>query len=253
VGADERPPEAGSKLEIKPILRRVATGYREDWRLLLLIGLIVFVPIGMITAFQPFEGSNLDDWSGGWAPVLAAIVFTQLVLPLLGAVFYSGVVAAGEQEREWGTRHGLGHIARTLPYWKLILADLALVLVLGFGFLLLVVPGIIFLTWFALIAPVVEIERLGVRAAFRRSRALVRPHFWRVAGVMIPLMIVQSILEGVGDELARGLLGDTYIGNWLGSVAANLLGSPLYALTVLALYFEILAREPPPNPPAASS
>ena len=56
-------------------------------------------------------------------------------------------------------------------------------------------------------------------------------------------MFVQSILEGVGDGLGHGLLGEDYLGNLLGSVAANLLGSPLYALTVLALYFEITARE----------
>ncbi len=244
MGADEQlSPEPGSKLEFRPILVRIATGFRHDWRLLLLVGLIVFVPIGMVTAFQPFENSDLSDWSSGWAPVLAAIVFTQLALPLVGAVFYSGVVAAGEEEREWGTRHGLGHIAKTLPYWTLILADLALVFVIGFGFLLLIVPGIVFVTWFSLIAPVIELERLGVRAAFRRSRALVRPHFWHVAGVMVPLMILQSALEGIGEGIGHGLLGDTYLGNWLGFVASNLLGSPLYALTVLALYFEITARE----------
>ena len=35
-----------------------------------------------------------------------------------------------------------------------------------------------------------------------------------------------------------------YPGNLLGSVVLNFLGSPLYALTVLALYFEIREREP---------
>ncbi len=244
--ADEQPaPAIGSKLEFGPILRRVANGYRHDWKLLLLVGLAVFIPLGLVTAFQPFGDSDIDDWSGGWEVLLALIVITQMALPLVGAVFYSGVVAAGEQEREWGTRHGLGHIARTLPYWTLILADIALVFAIAFGFLLLIVPGIIFLAWFSLIAPVIEIERLGVRAAFRRSRELVGPHLWRVAGIVVPLLIVQSLLEGAGEGIGHGLLGDTYLGNLLGSVAANLLGAPLYALTVLALYFEILARERP--------
>jgi hypothetical protein len=111
------------------------------------------------------------------------------------------------------------------------------------GFLALIIPGFIFITWFALIAPAIEIEGLGARAAFRRSRALVRPHFWRVAAIVIPLTFLQAALESGGEQLGHSLLGEGYPGNWLASVVSNLLGSPLYALTVLALYFEITARE----------
>jgi hypothetical protein len=230
-------------LRFGAVVRRVRDGYRHDWKLLLLVGLAVFIPVGAIAALRPLEGYSLDDWSGGWAAVLVAIIVGQAVLPLLGAVFYSGVVAAGVEEREHGTSHGIGHVARSLPYWTLILADLALVLALGFGFLALIVPGFIFSVWFSLIAPVIEIERLGVRRAFRRSRELVRPYFWKVAGVMVPLTILQGSLEGAGDGVAHGILGENFLGNWLGEIVANLLGAPLYALTVLALYFEIRSRE----------
>lgn len=230
-------------LRLRPVLARIVDGYRHDWALLLLVGLAIYVPVGAITAIRPFEESSIGDWSGGWAPVLVAIIAGQLVLPLLGAVFYSGVVAAGVEEREHGIRRGLGHVARSLPYWTLIVADLALVLALGFGYLMLIVPGFVFSVWFALIAPVIEIERLGVRAAFRRSRGLVRPYFWKVAGVMVPMTILQAVLEGAGDGVAHSLLGENYFGNWLAEIVANLLGAPLYALTVLALYFEIRRRE----------
>ena len=74
---------------------------------------------------------------------------------------------------------------------------------------------------------------------------MVRGHFWRVAGVIFPLLFVESLLEGFGDGIGHGLLGENYIGNLTGSVVANLLVSPLYALTVLALYFEIREREEP--------
>jgi hypothetical protein len=115
--------------------------------------------------------------------------------------------------------------------------------VIAAGFLLLVVPGFIFVIWFSLIAPVIEIEQRGVIASFRRSREMIRHHFWRVAGVIFPLVFVESLLEGFGDGIGHGILGENYLGNLTGSVVANLLVSPLYALTVLALYFEIRARE----------
>lgn len=230
-------------LRLRPVVARILDGYRHDWKLLLLVGLAIYVPVGAIAAIRPFEDYSIDDWGGRWAPVLALILISQAVLPLLGAVFYSGVIAAGFEEREHGMRKGLDHIARTLPYWTLILADFALILTLAFGYLALIVPGFIFSVWFSLIAPVIEIERLGVRAAFRRSRELVRPWFWKVAGVMVPMTLLQAVLEGAGEGVAHSLLGEHYFGNWLGEIIANLIGAPLYALTVLALYFEIRGRE----------
>jgi hypothetical protein len=242
-GPDEQAEPVAPKLELRPLVARIVDGYRHNWRLLLVAGIVVFAPIGLINAFDPLDGNLLEEWSGGWTALLILVLIGQAAIPLLGAVFYSGVVAAGEEERTSGTRRGLAEVARSLPYWTLIVADLALVVVLIAGFVALSVPGIIFLSWFALIAPVIEMEGLSARAAFRRSRRLVRPHFWRVTGVIIPLTILQSLLEGAGQGLGHGLLGDSFLGDWAGSTVANLLGSPLYALAVLALYFEISARE----------
>ncbi|MCB0875708.1 MAG: hypothetical protein R2718_08815 [Solirubrobacterales bacterium] len=232
-----------ARLEFRPILAGIVAGYRHDWRLLLGAGLMVFVPVALLTSLEPLDGFTIENWDGAATAGVILLIVTLATASLLGAVFYSGVVAAGEERRRHGVHHGLLDVARKLPYRNLILADLALVLVIAAGFLALVVPGFVFVVWFALIAPVVEIEGRNVRDSFRRSRQMVRPHFWRVAGVIFPLTILEAILEGVGDGLGHGLLGENYFGNVLGSVAANLLVSPLYALTVLALYFEIRARE----------
>jgi len=230
-------------LGFRPILAEIAAGYRHDWRLLLGAGVLVFGVIGLVSAFDPFDGNALEDWSGGWSVVLLLLIAAQVSIPLLGAVFYSGVVAAGEERRRSGVRHGLADVARGLPYRNLILADLALIGATAAGFVLLIVPGFIVITWFALIPPLIEMEGLGVRAAFRRSRAMVRPHFRRVAAVVIPLAFLQALLEGGGESLGHTILGEGYLGNWLATVIANLLTAPLYALTVLAIYYEIRARE----------
>lgn len=242
-GEGERDRGAVEPLRFGAILAQIAAGYRHDWKLLLGAGVLVFGAIGLVSAFDPFDGSALEDWSGGWSVVLLLLIAAQVSIPLLGAVFYSGVVAAGEERRRSGVRHGLADLARSLPYRSLILADLALIAVMIAGFVLLIVPGFVVITWFALIAPLIEMEGLGVRAAFRRSRAMVRPHFRRVAAVVIPLTFLQAFLESGGDSLGHSILGEGYLGNWLATVIANLLTAPLYALTVLALYFEIRARE----------
>jgi hypothetical protein len=229
-----------------PIVAQVIDGYRYDWKLLLGAGILVFGAIGLVSALDPLGGNALDDWDGGWSVVLILVIAAQISIPLLGAVFYSGIVAAGEERRRSGARHRIADVARTLPYRTLILADLLLFALMAAGFIALIVPGFIVITWFALVAPVIEMEGLGVRAAFRRSRVLVRVHFRRVAAVVIPLAFLQAALESGGDSLGHSILGEGYLGNWLAEIIANLLASPLYALTVLALYFEITAREDTP-------
>ncbi|HET6831569.1 MAG TPA: hypothetical protein VFH44_09500 [Solirubrobacterales bacterium] len=240
---------ADEPLHIRPLIRQIADGYRHSWKLLLVTGLLVFGAIGLVSAIDPLDGEAIEDWSGGELVGLVLLIIAQVSIPLLGDVFYSGIVAAGEERRRSGVSHGLGDVARRLPYRSLILADLLLFGLIVAGLVALVVPAFIVLTWFALIAPLIEIEGLGVRAAFRRSRALVRPHFWRVAGVVIPLAFLQAVLEGIGDSFGHSILGEGYLGDWLAEVIANLLASPLYALTVLALYFEITAREAASTPP----
>lgn len=242
-GAKTDSDTAPEPLRLRPLLRQIVDGYRHNWRLLLGAGLLLFGAIGLLSAIDPFDAKPVEDWDGGEVAGGLLLMVAQVSIPLLGEVFYSGIVAAGEQRRRRGVDHGIAEVARRLPYRSLILADLLLFALIVAGFVALIVPGLIVITWFTLIAPLIKIEGLGVRAAFRRSRALVRPHFWRVAGVVIPLALLNAALESAGDSFGHSLLGEGYLGNWLAEVVANLLASPLYALTVLALYFEITARE----------
>jgi hypothetical protein len=52
------------------------------------------------------------------------------------------------------------------------------------GLILLVVPGLILMTWWVLIIPVIVLERTNAGASFGRSRELVRGYGWRVFGVI---------------------------------------------------------------------
>ena len=249
--------EAGARasdLSIRAVLSRVAQGYRHNWKLLLVVGLIVFTPIGLIGASTSLDHIELEEWDGLRSAFLLTLGIAQASLTLLGAVFYSGVVAAGERARSGGERQSIVEVARHLPYGPLIVADLMLVAVLFLGFLALIVPGLVFITWFALIAPVVELEDCSARHSFRRSRALVRPHFWRVACVMLPLTLLQGVLDALGEGIAEAAFGHSFFGEWAASVLPDLLASPLYALTVLALYFELAAGEgsPSSSPPDES-
>ena len=58
-------------------------------------------------------------------------------------------------------------------------------LVVGIGFILLIIPGIIFLTMLSVTIPALIVEDHGGTAAMGRSWNLVKGHFWHVLGMIV--------------------------------------------------------------------
>ena len=122
-----------------------------------------------------------------------------LLVSTLGLTFYSGLlerlVGAVERGHE---APAVGQVLRTLPYLRLLVADGILWVVGGLASLAFVIPGLIITTLFALIGPLINMEDLSVRAAFRRSASLVAPRFLLVLFLItIPLGIEHELVDAV--------------------------------------------------------
>jgi hypothetical protein len=103
----------------------------------------------------------------------------------------------------------------------------------------LIVPGLVLLTWWAVFAPVVVLERVGAVDSLGRSRALVRGHGWTVFGIIIITFILLAVINGILSAVFVALP------DWLGTYLANIasgITAPFGALAVTLMYFE-LARE----------
>jgi hypothetical protein len=68
---------------------------------------------------------------------------------------------------------------------------------IAIGFLLLFVPGLILLTIWAVISPVIVVERSGVIDAFKRSQELVRGNGWQVFGVIFVVFLITAVASVV--------------------------------------------------------
>jgi hypothetical protein len=233
---------------------RLTTGaaYARIWRLylswapsLLLLGLVVFVPIGLIHAVAitidagAVELGSLVEILG---TVLALIVLA--LTGLLGEVFYTGAVAAlmtGEHEE--GDPPSLTEIAREVEYGRLIVIDVIYAVVVAIGFILLFVPGVIAFVFLALAAPLVEIEGQGVRAAIRRSIRLVRGRFWTVLAILLPIELIGDGLTRLLTDLPHHLLGNEFIADWLADILANLATTPFYAVAAVLLTVELIREK----------
>lgn len=226
-------------LRLGDVLSQFADMYRRSWRDLLLLALAIFAPVGLIESIGPQDGIEVDRLDDLRLIPAALLGIAQVVAPLIGTVFYAGAVSARVVRERGGEHHPLRDVARDLPYGSLIAADLLLVILTGIGLALLIVPGVIVLVRYALIAPVVEVERTGLRASFGRSRELVRGNFWKVCGLVWPATLLSSALEGLSDEVAFDVFRESWLTDWLGSLAGNLLAAPIWALLVIILYLQL--------------
>lgn len=217
----------------------MVAAFWTNWKTLFGVGVALFLPISLITSLNPGEGIEVDEWDGLTTLGALGVSAADVILPLLGTVFYTGIVAATYVRRRHGIDHSIRHVARLLPYLRLAVADVLLILIVALGLLLLFVPGLLFLTWFALIAPLIELEGLKLRPAFTRSRKLVRQSFWPVFAIIVPAMTLQSVVENGGEELSIHLIGESYLGEFVGSFAGNLLSAPIFAIAVLVLYHDL--------------
>ena len=119
----------------------------------------------------------------------------------LGLTFYAGMLErlVGSVERNEPAQPVLV-VLRTLPWGRLLVARGDPARLGAVASLLLVIPGLIVGTLFALVGPLINLLDTSVPEAFRRSLKLVWPHFMLVFCFMtLPLAVEHEVVVLVAD------------------------------------------------------
>jgi hypothetical protein len=182
-------------LPVREVLAAAARAARRNlWRIA-----AVSVAVSLATALVELAVTKLIDHSN-----LPLSVFGELsssAVSVLGAVFLSGFLGrvVGESEHD-GEESTFGQVVRTLPWLRLVTADLLVVVLVVIGLAALVIPGLVAMTLLAVVGPVIEIEDRPVGAALRRSAQLVWPYFWWVTLLATAPLAVLSEIEDLAPE-----------------------------------------------------
>jgi len=114
-------------------------------------------------------------------------------------------------------------------------------LAVGFGLLLLVVPGIMLATALSVSVPASVVERLGPIGSLRRSANLTNGYRWKILGIGLLLFVVS-----LGSSALIALLGfglGAAIGGLAGFIVQSLVGA-FYSIVAVVMYHDLrVARE----------
>ena len=129
--------------------------------------------------------------------VVFLLLSTAAALPLAAlfwalSVLYQGMVVKLVQDVRDGRRDSSARkLFRSVEpvFWQLLVVSLLFGLGVGIGFVFFIVPGLVLIVIWAVVAPVTVLERPGIFAAFGRSRELVRGNGWSVFAVFLVVFV----------------------------------------------------------------
>lgn len=175
---------------------------------------------------------------------LSAAIGLILSMLVQGAIVRAVVAHAAGERVGWARSIAAG-LAAAVP-----LAGLAILsgLAVGVGLVVALVPGLLLFVIWAVAAPALVTERIGVFAALARSQELTAGARWQVLGIELLATVLYYalsaivVLVGIGLGSSPAMLWMGAGGGWedtLVTLAAHTIRSALWAALQTALYVEL--------------
>jgi hypothetical protein len=194
----------------------------------LLIAFGIYVVAGIIAALLGLAGGI--GFFLGWLINLVAAFLVQAAL-----------VKAVQDVRDGRVDLNLGEtVSAVLPFLlPVIAASILAGIGIAIGFALIIVPGLILLTFWSLIVPSIVIGGEGVFSSFGKSWRTVRGFAWNVFGTYVLVFLILIAFNIVLGLIL--LVLPVAIRNLISNIVSGTLVAPFLALVVTLVYYRLAA------------
>jgi hypothetical protein len=226
--------------------------YKDNAAQLLVVVALVVVPLSLIGAVITEVVASGDERTvtvfgqtetisdRTFAAVVAGSIIAALVTIIISAVLQAATMRAAalatigdpvdvEASYRWGFKR----------FGSVLLVAVLVGIVVAIGFVLLVIPGIIFLTLLSVSIPALVIENRRGTDAMKRSWELASGNFWHVLGVVVVAWLIAAVVSGIIGAIG----GDNWVVSWIFNAIAQILVAPFSALVSVLLYLDLRARK----------
>jgi hypothetical protein len=213
------------RLDVGRVISETFSIYTSHAGVLLGGAVVIFGIIGIINGFLYDEGG---------------FIFTLIIqiLNLIGTAIFTGMVVKVVQAERQGQVTSVGEMFESVTgvLGTLVGNSILKGIAVGIGLILLIVPGIFLATIWAVTAPAIVVERVGVIDAFSRSWELVQGNFWPVLGAYVLgfLIVIGVSIVASAIGVAIGLAGLIIL-----IIIAGIITAPVLALISAILFFDL--------------
>ena len=203
--------------------------YRRHASHFILISFVIFLVISVITA--------LLSWALGNVGALIGLIFSMFGMFLLQAA----LVKAVQDVRDGRVDLTLGQtVSAAAPFLgSVAVASILASIGIGIGFVLIIVPGLILLTFWSLIVPEIVIGGAGALESFSRSWRTVRGYAWSVFGTYILVFLLLIVGEIVLSLILTALRLPYGWRSFISNLVVDTLVVPFIAAVITLIYYRL--------------
>jgi len=163
-------------------------------------GLALIPIIVTVFVFMVWAGLLTTNGNGAMIALMTFVGIACLLISIIAALWAQIALIIAVNGVIKGEMKPISEILKSA--WsgligRFFVLNLLVGLIVFFGFILLIIPGIIFAIWFMFSTYILIFEKKGILESIGRSRELVSGYFWSVLGYTALFQILTMIVVGL--------------------------------------------------------
>ena len=219
----------GGMSPLSGVLSEAWALYRRHAQHFIVISFVIYLVVAVVTAL-------LSLVAGSWGAFLG-LLFSLFGMFLLQAALVKAVQDVRDGRVDLDFR---GTVRAALPYVGAVaIASILASIGIAIGLALIIVPGLVLLTFWSLIVPSIVIGGAGALESFGRSWRTVRGYAWSVFGTFVVVFLILFVGEIVISAILLALPAAWR--NGIADVVAGTVVAPYLAAVVTLVYYRLTA------------